>query len=343
MKDGEFLPRLISWNTTYECNLRCEHCYIDAVLPGNAPPGELSTGEAFKLIDDIASFSKPILILSGGEPLLRKDIYDIASYGSSKGLRIVMGTNGTLIDDEVVERLKDAGVMRVGISIDALTPSIHDHFRGVEGAHHAAIEGAKACKRGGLSFQIHTTITRDNYQEIPDMMDFVLDLGADAFHLFFLVPTGRGEDLVDVTPQQYEDMLVFLYERSQSFPIELKAVCAPQFMRIAMERGGKDDPQLKRFTKGCLAATAYCRIKPDGEVNPCPYLPVNVGNVRDTSFEIIWKESKVLNELRNPDLLEGGCGSCRYRTICGGCRARAYAINGSYLAEEPWCVYADRL
>ena len=338
-----FLPRLISWNTTYECNLFCDHCYINAVGVGEAPPDELNTDEAFRLIDDIASFSKPILILSGGEPLLRKDVYEIASYGNSKGLRIVMGTNGTLLTDEVVSKLKNAGVARVGISIDALSPSIHDHFRGLEGSHAAAIGGAKACKEGGLSFQVHTTITRDNYEEIPDMMDFVLDLGADAFHLFFLVPTGRAEDVIDVTPQQYEDMLVFLYEKSQDFPIELKAVCAPQFMRIAMQRGGEDDWQIKRFTKGCLAATAYCRIKPDGDVNPCPYLPIKVGNVRDTGFEEIWKESEVFKELRDPELLEGRCGSCRYNTICGGCRARAFAVNGSYLAEEPWCIYADRI
>ncbi|MHC1584757.1 MAG: radical SAM protein, partial [Candidatus Syntropharchaeia archaeon] len=312
---NRFLPRLISWNTTYECNLRCEHCYIDAVGVGEAPEDELTTEEGKMLIDQISEISKCILVLSGGEPLLRKDIFDIAKYGTEKGLRIVMGTNGTLIDDKTAKKLKESGVMRVGISIDAVSPEVHDDFRGVKGCHRKAIEGAKACFRNGLSFQIHTTVTRSNYEEIPSLIDLAVDLGADAFHLFFLVPTGRGEGVEDVTPKEYEEMLLFLYKKQKEYEIEIKAVCAPQFMRIAEQEGGKHDFHLERYTRGCLAGTNYCRIKPDGEVNPCPYLPISVGNIKEKPFGEIWRESEVFKNLRDFSKLKGKCGSCRYNSI----------------------------
>ncbi len=332
-----FLPRLLSWNVTYECNLKCEHCYIDAVGVGGAKKTELTTEEGKRLLDQIAELSKTVVVLSGGEPLLRKDIYELAEHGTRNGLRMVMGTNGTLIDDKIAEKLKESGVMRVGISIDSIYPDTHDRFRGEKGAFKKAIEGAKSCKKAGLSFQIHSTVTTANYDEIAEQIDFSVDLGADAFHVFFLVPTGRAKDLVDITPEQYEKALRALVENQKDYPIEVKPVCAPQFMRIASQR--KVLSKLERYTRGCLAGTNYCRIKPDGEVNPCPYLPITIGNVKEESFVDIWNNSEVFKTLRDFDSLKGRCGACSYKDICGGCRARAYAYTDDYLEEEPWCVY----
>ena len=332
-----FLPRLISWNVTYECNLSCDHCYIDAVGVGEAPKTELTTEEGKRLLDQIAELSKTVVVLSGGEPLLRKDIYELASHGTENGLRMVMGTNGILIDDEVAGKLKEAGVMRAGISIDSIHHDIHDKFRGEKGALQKAINGAKSCERAGLSFQIHSTVTTANYDDIAEQIQFAIDLGADAFHVFFLVPTGRAKDLVDITPQQYETALRQIVENMKDYPIEVRPVCAPQFMRIASRKDILKD--MKHFTRGCLAGTNYCRVKPDGDVNPCPYLPIYIGNVKEESFVDIWKNSEVFNKLRDFDNLKEKCGICEFKDICGGCRARAYAYTEDYLKEEPWCVY----
>ncbi|MFQ6051602.1 MAG: radical SAM protein [Candidatus Hydrothermarchaeota archaeon] len=344
-------PRLISWNVTRACNLRCSHCYRDA---GKKGKNELSTQEVYSLMENISSLSKPILILSGGEPLVRSDLYDIIRYGSDLGFRVVLGTNGTLIDDEVASRLYDAGTKRVGISIDSTNPKVHDNFRGVDGAFEKALKGAEACKKIGLSFQIHTTVTKYNYSEIPQIIDLALDLGADAYHLFFFVPTGRGITIKDkdISPEEYESLLSYLYERQEETDMFLKTTCAPQYFRIMLQKGkkslrkvkaekekrdlGRED--LERLSRGCLAGTAYCCILPEGDVHPCPYMPIKLGNVRELEFTRIWNESSVLKTLRE-GALKGKCGLCKYRNVCVGCRARAYAYTGDFLQEDPMCMY----
>ncbi len=349
-----FLPQLISWNMTFRCNLRCPHCYIDA--SEREGKGELSTDEGRMLIDQIAETSeasKLILILSGGEPLLRKDVFELARYATEKGLIVAMGTNGTLITDSVANELKSCGVKAVAISLDSSVPERHDVFRGVKGSWKRALEGIDACIKKDISVQVNTTVTQQNYDEIDDIMALAEKHGASAFHLFFLVPTGRGKAIEDISPDMYEQMIEGVLEKvaSARYNLAVRPVCAPQFMRIASQKG----LDLKRWTRGCIAGLTYCRIYPTGEVTPCPYLPIKLGNVRETHFKEIWFESPILKALRDFDNLKGKCGVCEYRAICGGCRARAYGLTsfvdvcgglqepgdlkGDYLAEEPWCPY----
>jgi len=347
----KFFPQIISWNTTFKCNLKCDHCYINAHPKGEIE--ELSTEEGKALIDQIADVSKPTLILSGGEPLLRKDIFELAEYGVKKGLRTVMGTNGTLINDEIARKLRSVGVRKVAISLDSTVPERHDEFRGVKGAWEAAVRGINACRENGIELQINTTVTKQNYNEIGDIIALAQKLGATDFHLFFLVPTGRGVELTDISPIEYEKMMMAVIKNRANYKLEVKPTCAPQFMRIAKQMGVKS----KRWVRGCIAGLWYCRIYPSGDVTPCPYLPIKVGNIREKSFKEIWFQSDVLNKLRDFNNLKGKCGICEYRDICGGCRARAYGLTtnytdvcgglqlptskltGDYLAEEPWCIY----
>lgn len=324
---------IISWNTTKACNINCIHCYRDA---GTKQPDELTTAEGKKLIAEIAKAGFKILILSGGEPLMRQDIYELIAEAKAKGLRPVIGTNGTLITPEVVNRMKEAGLAAAGISIDSLKPSEHDTFRGCNGAWTQTLLGIAACREAGLPFQIHTTVSQWNQDEITQITDFAVSLGAVAHHIFFLVPTGRGKDIEDTTLKtaEYEALLERILDKQEQVQIEVKPTCAPQFMRIAAQRGMKP-----RFTKGCLAGTSYCVILPNGDVHPCPYLPMKAGNVREEDFDLIWQNSQLFNNLRH-EPLKGGCGSCGFEGICGGCRARAYYYSdGDYMAEEPWCSY----
>lgn len=330
-----FKPRIISWNTTLHCNLNCDHCYIDA---GAKHQQELTTEEGYKLMDEIASISKPILVLTGGEPLMRKDIFDLASYGTEKGLKVVLGTNGMLIDENTARRLKDSGVVRVAISIDSVNPKDHDEFRGLPGALEKSIQGLDNCLNIGLNVQVNTTVTLRNYHEIKDIIEFAEARNIDEMHLFFLVPTGRGENLKDITPTQYEKMLKEVIKLRKNYKINVKPTCAPQFMRIAKKMG----EDFSRYSRGCLAGISYCRINPLGDVTPCPYLPLPVGNVREKSFVEIWESASVFCELREFSNLEGRCGICDYKDICGGCRARSYALNNNYLGEEPWCLYQPK-
>jgi AdoMet-dependent heme synthase len=325
---------LISWNTTRKCNQFCAHCYRDARPEADAD--ELSTEEGLGLLDEIAKAGFKIMVLSGGEPLVRPDIVDLVRHGSEAGLRVVVGTNGTLLTPEWVTRLKEAGCARVGISLDSTDPAVHDKFRCMPGAWELSVQGMRYCREGGLPFQIHTTVTERNQQEILDITDLAVELGAAAHHIFFLVPAGRGEDIEGESLQarEYEHLLNRILTKQTQVDIELKPTCAPHFMRIARRRGIP-----MRFTKGCLAGTHYCVITPTGDVHPCPYLPLTVANVRETPFSEIWRSNPVFRELRGAEL-KGRCGSCDCADICGGCRARAYYYSeGDYMAEEPWCLY----
>lgn len=322
---------IISWNTTQGCNISCAHCYRDA---GAKRADELTTQEGKKLLDEIARAGFKIIILSGGEPLMRSDIYELISYAKEIGLRPVLGTNGILITEEVARKLKEAGLGAAGISVDSIDKDRHDTFRGCPGAWEQTMAGIEACKKVGLRFQIHTTAMNWNELEITDITDLAVKLGAMAHHIFFLVPTGRGKDIEDTTlkTEQYEALLNRILDKQTQVPIELKPTCAPQFMTIAKERD-----MAMRFTRGCLAGTSYCVILPNGDVHPCPYLPMKIGNVKSTDFDVLWRDSEVFNRLRH-EPLKGGCGTCGYDGICGGCRARAYYYSdGDYMAEEPWC------
>lgn len=322
---------IISWNTTRACNLSCVHCYRDA---GAAEAGELTTAEGKKLLGEIARAGFKIMVFSGGEPLIRPDIYELIAHARQAGLRPVLGTNGTLIAPDTAARLKAAGAACAGISLDSRDRDKHDKFRGYAGAWDETMRGIAACRGAGLPFQLHTTVLDWNEAEVTAITDLAVELGAVAHHIFFLVPTGRGRDIAETSlkTKQYEALLERILAKQAEVPIELKPTCAPQFMRIAREKGIPT-----RFSKGCLAGTSYCVVLPNGDVHPCPYLPLKAGNVREAPFDAIWRDSALFGELRVQPL-KGGCGRCGYGEICGGCRARAYYYSGGdYLAEEPWC------
>jgi len=365
--------RLVFWETTKACNLTCRHCR--AVPERRVGPTELTTSEAFNLIDAIARVGKPVMVLSGGEPLFRPDLFDIAEYGVATGFRMALATNGTLVDQRTAARIADCGISRVAISLDGADSGTHDRFRGLPGSHDLALRGIRNLRAEGMSVQINTTVARHNVEQAPRMLDLALELGADALHLFMLVPVGCGLEIApaEMLPaDEYERVLHWFDEQSKDCPIDLKATCAPHYYRIraqrieaersrgdmsstfiapgtrakaapSLMRGGGHGQHLSAMTRGCLAGTAVCFVSNEGRVYPCGYLPVSAGNTRVERFEDIWHHSAVFAQLRDPDAYEGKCGECRYEAICGGCRARAYAATGSFLAEEPFCTYRPDL
>lgn len=342
--------RMIAWEITGVCNLKCAHCRASATA--DCTEAEFSTKEAFALIDDIASFARPVIIITGGEPLMRDDVFKITAYAQDKGLRVVMAPNGTLITHEMAEKIAQAGVARISVSIDSSDPKVHDEFRGVEGAFDEALKGIENAKLAGVEFQINTTITKRNLGELEEILNLATKLGAVAHHIFLLVPTGRGKNLEgeEITPKEYEEVLNWFYEKRKETPLELKATCAPHFSRIILERskGEEKSPakghlsDLSSKSQGCLGGKSFCFISRLGQVQPCGYFDIDCGNVRERSFKEIWESSKVFADLRDPARLKGKCGSCEYRVICGGCRARAYAKTNDYLSEEPYCVYQPK-
>ena len=339
----------VSWNITRLCNLKCTHCYLPAgfVDTNEFPSGyyrdsELTQSQCFRVIDEIAEINPNILlILTGGEPLLRPDILKISDYAARTGFLVVMGTNGVLLSDETVKRMSDHGVAGAGVSLDAVDPVNHDKFRGMEGAWEGTMNGVEALKRANLDFLVQTSVTRWNYDEVPQIVDFAYELGAKVFNLYFLVRTGRGKTVMDITPAQYERMLSTLFELQAKYhgKMLVAAKCAPHYKRVIYEQQS-DSPFLQAYSSGtCPCGIYYCRITPEGDLTPCPYMPVSVGNLKTESFAALWNQSKVFHELRDRTLLEGKCGACEFRDVCGGCRARAYALTGNHLAEDPSCEY----
>jgi heme b synthase len=341
--------RLVAWETTRNCNLACVHCRASATTGPHS--GELDTSEAFQLLDQIAEIAKPIIILTGGEPLLREDIFDIAAYGTRKGLRMVMAPNGTLITEDIARKLMDAGIKRISISLDGSTPQSHDSFRKVEGAFAGAVNAMKIASKVGLEFQVNTTITKTNLDQIPEIQKLAVDLGAVAHHIFLLVPTGRGKYIVDreISAVEYEETLNWFYDQRDKTPLELKATCAPHYYRILRQRARKEGRSvsfnthgLDAVTRGCLGGIGFCFVSHRGDVQPCGFLTANCGNVRQRSFAEIWQNSDVFRALRDYDKLKGKCAPCEFKRVCGGCRARAYEATGDLLAEEPLCSYVPR-
>ncbi len=314
----------------------CDHCYRDA---GAKLDDELSTDEARKLIREIKQAGFKIMIFSGGESVMRPDIFDLGSYATEVGLRAVLGTNGTLITEEVAKKLKESGFMAAGVSLDSLDAKKNDEFRKLENAHDLAIQGMINLKKAGLPFQIHTTVMDWNVGELEAITDFAIEIGAMAHHVFFLVPTGRGAKIEEeaLRKVEYERTIARLMKKQTEVDIEIKPTCAPQFIRIAKQ---KNIPI--RFSRGCLAGISYCIISPKGNVQPCAYLDIPVGNVREKPFDEIWRESEMFKELRTMEY-DGKCGICEYKDSCGGCRARAYYYSGGdYMAEDNWCLYKPR-
>lgn len=358
-----YRPRLVFWELTTGCNLRCIHCRASATELMS--PDDLSHEESCQLIDQLAEFAPFILVLSGGEPLWRRDVFDLAERARSRNIRVALATNGTLVDDGVADRIVSAGIRRVAISLDGADAATHDSFRGQAGAFDAAIAGFRRLRSRGMSMQINTTVSRHNEHQLPQILDLALELGADAFHTFLLVPVGCGLTIKDeqmVSGQHYEDILNWFYDRSLEGRLEMKATCAPHYFRVVRQRraearraglpvpelpghtgrGAGGHPEMHAMTRGCLAGSAVCFVSHRGDVYPCGYLPVSAGSVRTTPFREIWDHAAVFQDLRDPDLLEGKCGICEFKQVCLGCRARAFGITQNYLAEEPFCIYQPR-
>ncbi|MBI3610881.1 MAG: radical SAM protein [Nitrospirae bacterium] len=352
------IPHRIYWELTRGCNLRCLHCRANPTEL--AASDDLSTQNCLQIMDQIAEVCRPALVLTGGEPLLRSDLYELARYGKSKGFHMGLATNGTLVTASVAEAIRDAGMGRIGISIDGADAATHDSFRRVPGAFDGATAGIRNLKRLGLFVQINTSVTTQNAAQLEAMLDLMTGLEVDAWHLFLLVPVGCGLQIaptMQVEAVEYERILNWIYEKSKTATIDLRAVCAPHFVRIRAQhimedksRGIEPQPFIAPGTKaktdapahsakGCLAGTGMCFISHRGEVYPCGYLPVQAGDLKKQAFGTIWADSPVLQDLRDPNLLKGKCGICEFRHICEGCRARAYGMTGDYLAEEPFCIY----
>jgi AdoMet-dependent heme synthase len=355
-------PRLLFWETTKRCNLRCVHCRAEA--SEDLLPGELTTAQALGVLDSIANYAKPLLIFSGGEPLYRKDLFEILAHARSLGFRMALATNGTLIDQAMAKRIRESGVARVAVSLDGPTPEIHDVFRQVKGSFARTVRALELLRAEGLSTQVNTTVTRHNLETLPRMLEVVKELGVDAFHIFLLVPVGCGltiEEEKQIKPGEYEKVLKWFYRAMETSDLEMKATCAPHFFRVAaqeMQRNpsgaGRFEEQIKRhqaktghghpsglhaMTRGCLAGSGVGFISHDGRVYPCGYLPLEAGDLKRQPFQEVWETSRVFHSLRNPNLLGGKCGLCEHKVACGGCRARAYGVTGDYLGEEPFCAY----
>ena len=338
-------PRILAWETTAACNLKCKHCRGSSTE--NSAEDELTTAEAKQMLDEIRKTGTPIIILSGGEPLMRPDIFEIARYGTDLGFRMTLATNGTPVTEEIAEKIKDAGIQRVSISLDGREKT-HDAFRCIPGCFIESMKGIRNLKKAGVEFQINTTISRFNVHEMEDVHTFAKEIGAVAHHFFFLVPTGRGAELTEfeITPEEYETALEWLYELSKKTDLQIRPTCAPHYFRILRQHAKKEGIEvtpkthgLDAMTKGCLGGISFGFISSIGEVNPCGYLPVSAGNVRKLPFKEIWENAKVFNDLRNYSEYKGKCGACEYKRVCGGCRARAYSETGNYMEEEPLCSY----
>jgi len=347
--EGSANLRLVAWEVTRTCNLACIHCRAASL--DRPYENELTTEECFGLLDEIQSFASPIIILTGGEPLLRPDIFDIAAYGTRKGFRMTMAVNGTLLSAEKVRKLQEAGIQRISISLDGTTAESHDAFRQMPGAFEGALRGVQYAREAGLDFQINTTITLQNLHELPAIQDMTVSLGAVAHHIFLLVPMGRGKDLTEqaINAEQYEKTLHWFYEQRDQVPMQLKATCAPHYHRILRQRAKAEGREvnfksfgLDAMTRGCLGGVGFAFVSHVGQVQPCGYLELDCGNIREKLFREIWESSPIFRDLRDSGKYEGKCGDCEYVKVCGGCRARAYESTGNYLAEEPLCHYQPR-
>jgi heme b synthase len=339
-------PRIIAWEITRSCNLSCAHCRASAEFGHYA--GELSLDEIKTTIDDIVTISNPIIILTGGEPLMRPDIWEIVDYAHEKGAMPVIGTNATLITEDVAQKMADHKIPRISVSVDFPTAEDHDAFRGQPGCFDSTIEGIKMAKAHGVGVQINTTVTTRNAHLINEIHDLAESLGVDAFHIFMLVPTGRGSEMLaeELPPEEYEKVLAWAYERQKTSPLHFKPTDAPHYYRIIRQLAKAEGKKVTReeygldaMTRGCLGGITFCFISHVGDVQPCGYFDMQLGNVKDKPFHEIWTESRVFNDLRDYSLLKGKCGACEFKAVCGGCRARALEVTGDYLAAEPYCVY----
>lgn len=331
-------PRLIAFEVTHRCRFNCWHCRANAGLAGGEE--ELTTEQCKRILASVAQFNKCVIILTGGEPMERSDIYDIIRYGRRLGLRMVMGTCGYLIDDESITRLKEAGILTLSFSLDGASAETHDAVRQTKGAFDSAVNAAEIARRAGVRFQINTTISKINVNEVGTIAELAEKLGAYCFNPFILVPTGRGKEIADeiLEPVEYETVLNKLLKIKLESRIQVRVTCGPQFARLCQQEKVK---KLSGSPSGCMGGRGFGFISYRGDVQTCGFLDISAGNLIENGFDFanIWLGSEFLKEIRNPSGYKGKCRACEYIDICGGCRARAYAMTGDYLAADPVCNY----
>lgn len=344
-------PFLVVWNYTNACNLKCQHCYQKAKKP---LPDELSTEEKLGVVQQLADNNVVALAFSGGEPLLAPDFFEVAAYASQQHLYLSLATNGTLLTKKNVNRIVEAGIRYVEISLDSANPHSHEHFRGVRGCWEKTLEGIRnAVEHEELFVCLATTITRYNHHEVPALIKLSERLGVKRFLAFNFIPTGKATDIreADLTPQMREELLETLYKHMREGSIEVMTT-APQFARICMSRSkdtvamahfgagttSEKTRLLAEFLGGCGAGRLYCAIQPNGVVTPCVYMPIEIGNLREKTLQEIWKQSEIMQELREREQLLDNCGRCSFKNVCGGCRARAYAYTGNISGCDPGCI-----
>ena len=348
----EFTPKWIAWEITRRCNLRCVHCRSSSEMEIQGHP-DFPLEEAYRLIDDIVSYATPVVVLSGGEPLTRKDVFEIARYGTDKGLRMCLATNGTLVTDAICEEIKQSGIRIVSLSLDGADDKVHDDFRSQKGAFAGTINAARLFKKHGIEFIINSSFTKRNQEQIPQVYQLAKELGATAWYMFMIVPTGRGEEIMNelISKEDYDKILDWHYDMEKEEDLLLvRPTCAPHYYRVQLQRAKEEGEKVKRRTlkfstggsKGCLAGQLICLIDVDGNVLPCSYFNLPAGNVREKSFKEIWENSDLFKDLRDFKKYKGRCGSCEFINVCGGCRARAYSVYGDYLEEEPFCSYRPK-
>ena len=350
--DFNLSPFTIAWEVTRACAFSCRHCRAEA--HPKADPRELNSAEALALVDQIKEFGDPILVITGGDPMMRRDVFDILSYASEKGLRTSMTPTTTrLVTPEKLRRVKESGVRRVAVSIDGPTAEQHDAFRGFRGSFDMAINIARMVTEAGLSLQVNTTVSRYNFAVLDQFPDLVAGLNAVQWSVFFLVPTGRGANEEMISAAEHEEVFGWLYGLSKSAPFDLKSTAAPAYRRLVIQKerqngatgatlagaGYRYEDGLNRPVQGVNDGRGFCFVSHIGDVSPSGFLPLPAGNVREESVVDIYRNSQLFRELRDPTLLKGKCGRCEFREVCGGSRARAYATSGDYLESDPSCIY----
>lgn len=345
--------RLVFWETTAGCNLECAHCRrLD--VSRELMKTDLTTAEGMRLIDQIAETGHPVLVFSGGEPLMRPDIFELAAHARSRGLIMALASNGTLIDQPLARRIAEAGFDRVSVSLDGADAETHDRLRMQAGSFDKTLAALDHLRQLSVATQINCTIARHDKDQIEPVLRLAERAGAVAVHYFLLVPVGCGEQIADdqmLDSQEVEERLRLIDNLQQTTSLQIKPTCAPHYYRIIRQQareqnrprsGHGQHGALHSITRGCLAGTAVCFVSHEGKVFPCGYLPVEAGDVRRTSFGEIWRGSELFRQLRDFSLLTGKCGICPFKNVCGGCRARAFYEFSDYLAEEPFCAYEPK-
>lgn len=352
----DLAPFTVAWEVTRACALACLHCR--ATAQPKPDPRQLNHEEALRVIDQVREAGNPILIFTGGDPLMRRDVYDLMAYAVSKGLRTALTPSATaLVTPKNLARVREAGVSRIAVSLDGPTAEAHDQFRGFPGTFERTMRIMQYVREAGLTLQINTTVSRYNVNVLERMVDIVQEAGAVQWSVFFLVPTGRGKLDDMISAGEHERVFNWLYDLSQTAPFDIKSTAAPAYRRVAIQRARQERAQGKAPTRpiagagyrfqdgldrpamGVNDARGFAFISHIGEVCPSGFLPVAAANIRDRSFADIYRNSQLFRDLRDPDKLKGKCGACEYRIVCGGSRARAWAVTGDYLESDPSCVY----